>query len=205
MVEDCGILNNGLFHWIASYHIHDQALFSFPGFAWPGLELLMAPSTCKPRFASVSGWGKRSVASDTPWWTGLNPAIKSTRIGWHVPWVCWRPLESYDPPVFGEEGQAAVCSSLGLSRTGYGVPTLTHSQLAEHSCWCQLALTFVQTWPEHALFFDYCAWGHSASFPSLASAARIALQVPPSSQRSPTSLLTSLLTKPSTLGYSFPP
>lgn len=201
MVEECGILNNWLFHLIASY----QAPSPFPGFAWPGLELLMAPSTCKPRGASVSGWGKRSVASDTPWWAGLNSAIKSTRVGWHVLWVCWRPLESYYPPVFGEESQAAVCSSLGLGRTGYSVHILTDSQLVEHSCWCQLVLTFVQTWPEHALFFDYCALGHSASFPSLASAAHIALQFPLYSRRSPTSVLTSLLPRLSTPGYSFLP
>lgn len=94
------------------------------------------------------------MASDTPWWARLNSAIMSTRVGWHVPWVYWRPLESYYPPVFGEEGQAAVCSSLGLGRTGYSVHILTHSQLVEHSCWCQLVLTFVQTWSEHALFFD---------------------------------------------------
>lgn len=80
MVEECGILSNLLFHFVANYHIYYQALPSFPGVAWPGLELLLAPSTYKTRHASFSGWGKMSVASDAPWFTGLNSIVESTSV-----------------------------------------------------------------------------------------------------------------------------
>lgn len=115
MVEECGILSNLFFHFMASYHIYYQALPSFPGFAWPGLDPLRAPSTCKTRHASFSGWGKRSSGLRCTVVSRLNSVVKSTSFNRCVSGVPRSPLEAAAQPVLGEEDQAVLCSDLALS------------------------------------------------------------------------------------------